>query len=80
MWWWGLPWGGGGCHGVVGVAMGWFGEDRSKTPLWAFLCSKMVFGLKNSWSNMEWVPLGHTFLSLCKIKNAKNGILKNTLT
>ena len=33
----------------------------------------------HSGSNMGWVPPGHTFLSLCKAKNAKNGISGKTL-
>ena len=33
----------------------------------------------HSGSNMGWVPPGHTFLFLCKAKNAKNGKSAKTL-
>ena len=30
-------------------------------------------------NNMGWLPFGHTSSSVCKAKNAKNGILKKSL-
>ena len=38
-----------------------------------------MYILLHSGSNMGWVPPGHTFLSLCKAINAKNGISAKTI-